>query len=182
MIKNHRKAGIAACVATVLVVLALAFGAFTHASTQRTQWKPDPAVYALQMEFSAKHPAFTAPLGSKSLTVEQWEQAEQQCADAEDYAARFLTLAKAHPKTATAEQALWWIIGYCPEAPSAREAVELLARDYFGPLPRPMYRIDPACSAVRGPLFSSHHRKKSKPANARPGHAGPGAIPASRHA
>jgi peroxiredoxin len=128
-------ASIAARVATALVVLALAFGAFTLARRRAPRWKPDPAVDGLQNEFSAKHPAFTAPLGSKSLTVEQWEQAEQQCADAEDYAARFLALAKAHPKTATAEQALWWIIGYCPEAPSAKEAVELFSRDYSDHFP-----------------------------------------------
>jgi peroxiredoxin len=109
-----------------LVVLAPAIGAFTHAPRQ----EQDPAVNSLQREFWAKHPAFTASLGSTFLSVEQWEQAERQCADAEDYAVRFLALAKAHPKTTTAEQALWVIVGYFAEAASCKEAIEILSRDY----------------------------------------------------
>ena len=107
-------------------VLAPSFGALIHSSRHM----PDPAVNSLQREFWAKHPAFTAPLGSTYLTVEQWEKAERQCADAEDYAVRFLALAKAHPKTATAEEALWVIVGYFPEAASCKEAIEILSRDH----------------------------------------------------
>ena len=112
--------------AAFLVVVAPTVGALIHAP-RRMQ---DTAVESLQREFWVKHPAFTAPLGSISLTVEQWEEAERQCADAEDYAVRFLALAKAHPKTATAEQALWVIGGYFPEAASSKEAIEILSRDF----------------------------------------------------
>ena len=112
--------------AAFLVVVAPTVGALIH--TPRRM--PDPAVESLQREFWDKHPAFTAPLGSTSLSVEQWEDAERQCVDAEDYAVRFLALAKAHPKTATAEQALWVIVGYFPEAASCKEAIEILSRDF----------------------------------------------------
>jgi peroxiredoxin len=107
-----------------VVVLAPAFGAFTH------EPRLDPAVHKLQSEFWDKHPAFIAPLGSKFLTVEQWEQAVKQCSDAEEYAARFLALAKAHPGSSTAGEALSVIIAYFPEAPDCKEAVEIFSRDY----------------------------------------------------
>ncbi|HEY3856899.1 MAG TPA: TlpA disulfide reductase family protein [Verrucomicrobiae bacterium] len=96
---------------------------------------PQPALDDLQNEFATKHIAFTAPIGSKYLTVEQWEQAVRQCPDAEDYAARFLALGKAHPKTAVAEQAMWWIVAYCPEAPSCKEAIGILSSDFADHFP-----------------------------------------------
>jgi thiol-disulfide isomerase/thioredoxin len=108
-----------------VVVLAPAFYAFTHERP-----KLDPAVYKLQTEFWEKHPAFTAPLGTTFLTVEQWEQAAKQCSDAEEYSARFLALAKAHPGSSTAAEALSVIIAYFPEAPACKESVEIFSRDY----------------------------------------------------
>ena len=123
-------AGMLAAVAVIAIAAALAFAAYTRTRLHTGQWKPDPQVDRLQKEFWAKHPAFTAPFVGKSLTVEQWEKAQEQCADADEYAGRFLELAKAHPKTPTAEQALEWIIGYCPEATSGREAIEILSRDF----------------------------------------------------
>jgi peroxiredoxin len=59
----------------------------------------------------------------------QWEKVLRR-ADAEDYAARALAMAKSHPGSKTAEQELWWIIAYCTEAPSCKEAIEIYSRDY----------------------------------------------------
>jgi peroxiredoxin len=120
-----------AAIFAALLARSRAFGALV----QTRRWRPDPAVNSLQREFWEKHPAFTAPVGSISLTVEQWEQAVRQCRDAEDYAARFLALAKAHRASSTAEQALSFIVGYFPEAPSCKEAVEILSRDYAHSFP-----------------------------------------------
>ena len=91
---------------------------------------PKTAWQRFQVTFFAAHLEFGAPSVSKPLTPERWEKAVRQFADAEDYAARALALAKSHPGTATAEQALWWILEYCPEAPSCKEAVEVLSRDF----------------------------------------------------
>jgi len=91
---------------------------------------PKAELDGLQSQFWTTHPAFTPSRDSTFLTVEQWEQAERQCADAEDYAARSLAVAKAHPKTAAAEQVLGWIVAYFPEAPSCKEAIEILSSDY----------------------------------------------------
>jgi peroxiredoxin len=82
------------------------------------------AVDRLQRQFWETHPYL------EGRTPDQWEQSVLKCADTEDYAVRFLTLAKAHPNTRPAEESLWWIIAYCPQAPSCKEAVEILWRDY----------------------------------------------------
>jgi thiol-disulfide isomerase/thioredoxin len=107
-----------------VVVLAPAFGAFSH------EPHLDPAVHKLQTEFWEKHAAFTPPLGTLFLTVEQWEEAVKECSDAEEYAVRFLALAKAHPRSATAGEALSVIVAYFPEAPACKEAVEIFSRDH----------------------------------------------------
>jgi len=88
-----------------------------------------------QAAFWSAHPKFTAPSVSKPLTVDQWEEAVRHCADAEDYASRALALAKSHPGKATAEQALWWIVAYCPEAPSCKEAIHILSHDFADNFP-----------------------------------------------
>jgi peroxiredoxin len=81
----------------------------------------------LYMQFVEAHPAF---LTGRARSVERWEQAQSQCSDSEDYAVRFLALAKAHPGTIAAENALYMIFAYFPEAPSCKAAVELYSRDY----------------------------------------------------
>ena len=81
-------------------------------------------VDGLQQQFWATHPDCTG------RSPDQWEQSVLKCADAEDYAARFLALAKAHPNTRAAEESLWWIIAYCPNGASCKEAVEILWHDY----------------------------------------------------
>jgi peroxiredoxin len=96
---------------------------------------PKAALDSLQRQFWTNHTAFTSTKPLTYLTVEQWEVAVRQCADAEDYAARFLALAKAHPKTEVAGEALSWIIAYFPETASAKEAVELYSRDYSESFP-----------------------------------------------
>ena len=50
------------------------------------------------------------------------------------YAAKVLALAKAQPKGELAKEQLWWIISYCTEGPSCKEAVEMFSRDYPGGL------------------------------------------------
>ncbi len=91
---------------------------------------PKAAWESFQAAFWAAHPEFTAPSVSRPLTPDQWEKAVRKCAGAEDYAARALALAKSHPGSVTAEQALWWIIAYCPDAPNCKEAIEILSRDF----------------------------------------------------
>ena len=91
---------------------------------------PKAAWESFQTTFWAAHPEFTAASVSRPLTPEQWEMAVRQCADAADYAARALALAKSHPGSGTAEEALWWIIAYCPDAPSCKEAIEIVSRDF----------------------------------------------------
>ena len=77
--------------------------------------------------FAETHPAFR---GHRARSVERWDQAVRECSDAEDQAARFLAFAKAHPGSPGAENALYVIFGYFPEAPSCKEAVEIYSRDY----------------------------------------------------
>jgi peroxiredoxin len=80
---------------------------------------------------------------ASETTPDQWEKFLQHYADAEDYAARALAMAKAHPGSETAEQELWWIIAYCTEAPSCKEALEIYSRDYPDSFPikcRGIYR------------------------------------------
>jgi Peroxiredoxin len=108
------------------VLLAPAFSALTHEHGQTL----NPAVHKLQTEFWQRHPSFTPPPGTLFLTVEQWDQAVKQCSDAEEYAARFLALAKAHPRSATAGEAVAVIIAYFPETSVCKEAVEIFSRDY----------------------------------------------------
>src|SRR6185503_16563140 len=129
--KSWLRVCLIALVVSILVVavgiLAPAFGSFTYDSRQELD--------RAEREFWDKHPAFTPAPGSKFLTVEQWEQAVKQCSDAEEYATRFLTLAKAHPGRSTAGEALSTIMAYFPEAPGSKEAVEIFSRDYADKFP-----------------------------------------------
>lgn len=110
--------------AVAVVLLAPALGALIHRPKEL-----DPAVHKLQTEFWEKHPAFTPAPGSQFLTVEQWEHAVTQCGDAQEYAARFLALAKSRPGSSTAGEALSVIFAYFPQAPACK-AVEIYSRDY----------------------------------------------------
>jgi hypothetical protein len=96
----------------------------------RLRKSPRSILDDLQNDFISKYPAFIVPLGPAHLRVKQWEEAIELCADTENLAVQFLDLAKAHPKTAIAEEALWWIIAYCPKAPTCGEAVEVYTRDF----------------------------------------------------
>lgn len=95
---------------------------------------------SLQEQFWTTHPELKLARWSNS---EQWEKALQHYTDVEDYAARALAMAKSYPKDEMAvhpggqirEQELWWIMAYCPETLSCKEAIEIYSRDYLGSFP-----------------------------------------------
>ena len=88
---------------------------------------PRAAWESLEQEFWQAHSEYRA---GNSTDPAKWEEALRRCADAEKYAAKALSLAKAHPKTDLADKELWWIINYFSEGSSCKEAVETYARDF----------------------------------------------------
>ena len=101
---------------------------------------PDAAWASFQDAFNTAHPEFRT---AESANPVLWAKAQRGCADAEAYAARALAMAKTQPNSDIARQELWWIIVYCTDAPSSKEAIELYSRDYADNFPIKCTIIDP---------------------------------------
>jgi hypothetical protein len=107
-----------ACVSTLAVVIGAAV----------TAQEPAPAARyrALAREYQSAQQFYYKALQTAKTSTER-RQAEALLPKPEDYAARFLELARASPTDPAALDALNWILTYSPHGPQAERALELLA-------------------------------------------------------
>jgi hypothetical protein len=86
---------------------------------------------ALEREYQAAQQSYFAALRAATTGAEQ-RKADARRPKVEDYARRFLELAKTDPADAAAFEALAWITTHSPRGREAEEALELLAKNHVG--------------------------------------------------
>jgi hypothetical protein len=109
------------CVLPVILMLILSA---VHASDETTRSQRYRALIA---EFQSARQSYAQALAAAE-TNDAKRQLEARRPKADDFARRFLELAKTNLSDSTAFDALFWITVYSPRSPQADEAIELLAK------------------------------------------------------
>jgi hypothetical protein len=122
--------------AVALLALGAARASFVHAASAEgnsgsaSATDPEEQVKALEQEFEAAQREVAAKLKELATDDERKQYYSEHRPDPKQFAARFLAIADANPKTEAAARALVWVVTRAQDAELTRPAFERLAADH----------------------------------------------------